>query len=537
MSKKKDDVVSFEAKIGMTLYTDAGTRPNPGFGGCGIHGYIYSTQPATKGVGLGAIVPSSVGYYDKSQASAKMSENAENFSASEDRAMPLIVPKKAMEFHEKFMKGLPCSVTTLSFIDSSVPMVGTVTNNESEATAIIRGMQLAMEKKVSYLHIASDSKYALNGITKWAKDWQKNGWRRSDGSDVPNAETWVKALKLYRQLQDSGITVNFSWVRGHAGETGNERADISASVGVYRAARGEQSAISQDSDVAGYWNGEDNRHPLINHRFCYFNTREDAIVPGMYYQGNQGKDEELVGNRRGDAGYSVVCLDEPDQLIEKIRNTQAKFVNNADSLFLLYLGNASTPNNRWMLNTYGADAFVPPKGYRCDLVLVDDGETPICREFKPARIAMRAVDELEKLSQKLSDWCNEEDTIKVTDVTDVFYDIAVLAPKKAKKGDPEATSVLKHTLKSNFVVGTSSVRVNVNHPFMKDASDSVEITLVMGIDILDRNSLKRLEDRNPQVFVITWGESEKVFRYATIVKAGKSLGIWAGVYANLRILP
>jgi ribonuclease HI len=537
MSKKKEAVVAFESRKGLTLYTDAGTRPNPGFGGCGIHGYHYNTQPATKGIGLGSIVASTAGYYDKNASLSKPGSGIDGTGESLESRSLLITPTSSLDFHEHFLQGVPCAVTVTDFVDGSTTMDGIVTNNESEVSAVLHAMEYALEHKPDYLHIITDSRYALNGTTKWMHNWNRNHWRRDDGSDIGNLSTWIKVYETWNKLFDSGVHVNMSWIRGHSGETGNERADVQASVGVFQASKGKPSKQFTTVEANGYWNADDARHPFINHRFCYFNTRPDATTPGVYYQGNKGKDEELVGNRSGDAAYSVIRLETPDPLIEVIRKSQAHYSQNADSLFMAHLGNIFTPMVRWLLNQYGEDAFIPPSGYRTDLVLVDEPSTLVSREFKPPRIAMRSVEELEKLARRLDQWEDGSTELHATDLTELFYDITQVLPKKVKKDDPAPVPEQKFTLKSEFTVGTSSQRAKVRHPFQKGEDDLLEVTLTMGIDILDRNSLKRLEDLKPRVYVISWAESEQVFRYATVIQAGNSKGIWAGVYSNLRILP
>ena len=68
--------------------------------------------------------------------------------------------------------------------------------------------------------VYTDSRYLINGITKWVWGWQKNGWRTKGGEPVLNQELWQWLFRL-----SSGLDINWQYVSGHAGIAGNERAD------------------------------------------------------------------------------------------------------------------------------------------------------------------------------------------------------------------------------------------------------------------------------------------------------------------------
>jgi ribonuclease HI len=77
----------------------------------------------------------------------------------------------------------------------------------------------------------TDSKYLLDGITKWIAGWQRNGWLTSAKKPVKNDDLWRRLLAAL-----DGHEVSWQWVRGHAGEEGNERADALARLGAEEAA-------------------------------------------------------------------------------------------------------------------------------------------------------------------------------------------------------------------------------------------------------------------------------------------------------------
>lgn len=96
------------------------------------------------------------------------------------------------------------------------------TNNRMEMTAVIEALRTLADFKGNAVTIHSDSQYTINGITKgWARGWRKRGWKKSDGKPALNSDLWAVMLDLVDQFPK----LRFEWVRGHAGNDLNERAD------------------------------------------------------------------------------------------------------------------------------------------------------------------------------------------------------------------------------------------------------------------------------------------------------------------------
>jgi ribonuclease HI len=96
------------------------------------------------------------------------------------------------------------------------------TNNRMELTAAIEALKAF--KRPCHVTLHTDSRYVMDGLTKWIHGWRKNGWKTADKKPVKNAELWqalVEAAARHR--------VEWQWVKGHAGHPENERADRLAS--------------------------------------------------------------------------------------------------------------------------------------------------------------------------------------------------------------------------------------------------------------------------------------------------------------------
>jgi ribonuclease HI len=99
------------------------------------------------------------------------------------------------------------------------------TNNRMELMAAIRALESLTRPATVRLH--TDSVYLRSGITSWLAGWKRNGWKTSARQPVKNADLW-------RRLDAAAKphTVEWLWVKGHAGVPGNERADALANCGM-----------------------------------------------------------------------------------------------------------------------------------------------------------------------------------------------------------------------------------------------------------------------------------------------------------------
>lgn len=95
------------------------------------------------------------------------------------------------------------------------------TNNRMEMTAALEGLRAL--KRPSTVELLTDSRYLMDGITKWMPNWKRNGWRTADKKPVRNADLWMELDRVIAQHR-----VQWQWVKGHSGHPLNERADALA---------------------------------------------------------------------------------------------------------------------------------------------------------------------------------------------------------------------------------------------------------------------------------------------------------------------
>ncbi|RPF72014.1 ribonuclease HI [Aurantiacibacter spongiae] len=96
------------------------------------------------------------------------------------------------------------------------------TNNRMEMTAVIRGLSALIEP--CEVTLVTDSKYVIDGMTKWVAGWKKRGWVNASKKPVRNADLWHDLIEAAGRHK-----VHWQWVRGHDGHAENERVDRLAS--------------------------------------------------------------------------------------------------------------------------------------------------------------------------------------------------------------------------------------------------------------------------------------------------------------------
>lgn len=99
------------------------------------------------------------------------------------------------------------------------------TNNRMELRAVIEGLNAL--KQPCAVDVFTDSRYVQQGISEWIHAWQQRGWKTSNNQAVKNADLWQALLSACAPHQ-----VRWHWVKGHAGDAGNERADALANAGI-----------------------------------------------------------------------------------------------------------------------------------------------------------------------------------------------------------------------------------------------------------------------------------------------------------------
>jgi ribonuclease HI len=105
------------------------------------------------------------------------------------------------------------------------------TNNRMELMAAIAALEAL--KRPSDIRLFTDSRYVMDGITKWIIGWKRNGWKTADKKPVKNDDLWRRLDAAAAQHR-----IDWRWVKGHAGDPLNERVDAIARAAIKSATTG-----------------------------------------------------------------------------------------------------------------------------------------------------------------------------------------------------------------------------------------------------------------------------------------------------------
>ena len=109
------------------------------------------------------------------------------------------------------------------------------TNNRMELMAVIQALQAL--KRPCHVVLYLDSQYVRQGITEWIHGWKAKGWKTAAKQPVKNAELWQQLDAL---VHNGPHRIEWHWVKGHAGDPGNEKADALANQGVEQVLQGSE---------------------------------------------------------------------------------------------------------------------------------------------------------------------------------------------------------------------------------------------------------------------------------------------------------
>lgn len=488
MAAKEKKTIEPLVPTGLMIYSDAGTKPNPGFSGWGIHGYLYNDEKPKKGSGNPTAFPTAKSYLDKSYKEERSQE-----------------------------------VTILRYVDG----LGTIlhsTNNGAEIIATTEALRVAATHGVPKVDVLSDSMYVVKAISGGhLEGWASNGWLKPDGTEPKSLKQWQDCYEALNNLKDKNIAYNVGWVKGHNGECGNEIVDTYAVIGRIIAARGMDKNFLVTSPPEGYWEAPSEKHPFLFHPSAYLTSATAADKEGEYMVGTHEKEDDLLGSKTPDGAYAYIRLSKNDDVLETIKDRLVALSDRDDRLLILKMSGAFKKHVVTQLTRFGPDCIYPQYGRggrKMSLYFPIDGKKDEClaEEVYPPLIAVRAIDALSCIKGVMKDYRTNPDTeIVGTDITSLLYETSA-------KG--------KQQLKPEFIVGFKALTVDGG--YKTPQREGIEkIPLTFGVDIPDRNCLKRIESLKTKVTLLTWYEAGTAIRYGTLVESDDDVGLWVGFYTNL----
>ena len=474
--------------LGLVLYTDGGWRANPDMGGWGAHGYFYTDKEPKQGTGCKDAILTARGYLKKDSTEAK--------------------PVSAMGYVD-MSGGIPVS-----------------TNNHAELEALIMSLVCGLVNNVAMLTLKLDSEYALKGATERLERMRRSNFiNPTSGSPIPNISSWQLISDLLTVYTERSVPITWLWVKGHSDSVGNNKADLLATRGITMGRNGNYVYDAVCRRAPGYWNPAVEYNRLLNESRWYFQTgrvQDGSCGYYTYYLGSHGPDDKDFGKPASDVNYAVVRLEEKDPVLSALET----YVTTAapDKINRIMIGRLDFIFNPThyadILN--GGATLLMHKGPRLDFYIND--KTPLLAELDPPRRGLDAAVEINRLELILERVIanDEPQNYVLNDITDLIYETDVSKKKPVTK------------IKGHIDSSLSSLKLKLISPVNVEP---VEVNLTIGIDTPSRNMMASYAAEGVRAIAVTWRESDQAFRYGTVIMSGHNVGIWAGAYSNIRILP
>lgn len=496
--------------LGGVFYTDGGCDPKGGYGGYGFHGYTYNDEPLNRGTGLKDWYITPLGYI----------KTTEHISAQQRMFIWKVVPELAKD--PKIV-----NLQVVDYYDGIGGIGADSHSNLAELEGVIHLFEELESVKLNTMIVYIDSQYVLNGLVKDRIKMIPKGDKLVT-KGYANTNPWKRLIDLVEAKESAGVEVIFDWVKGHVGNLGNEKADKHATAGKLYSRDGKVTSNHIVQSAKGYWDIKYSANRLITHPRWYFNTGENYHNKSehgrfVYHIGKHGNDDDLIGKEVASTAYSVVHLEQPNEVMEILKNKQCSIVNNGyESIVSARLDNLFKPITANEVITSGG-SFLMNKPHTNDLYSLN--KLMVTRELNPPRLAKNIVPIFNELDLLLNQFINGNlgKNIHVQDITLLIYDIDDLGKQKKCKVKKEIDAADKFIKLDAQYLSSNEIK-------------TTELTLNFRQDIPDRNFFNAIAPDFPTVSLLTWKDSKNTMRYVTIVSCKNDIGIWSGYYTNVKIM-
>lgn len=469
---------------GIVLYSDGSFRHSNA--GWGIHGYTFGEGELDKTFkGFGDQVTGPEGYVPKADAKKR----------------PAITVKPVNMIYA--MGGIETNPT----------------NNHGEMMGVYKALEYLLHKgaNLESAIILTDSKYVIDGLTKYVKKWRTNMWRTAQGDPVANRQLWEQLDLLFQKVEATVPNFRLKWVKGHEGNAGNELSDLMARLGsgqYNRPVNWTEVPFDEWVETAK----PETFFPLLIRGKCLFaigDGLEDGLKDGKYeYRsyhlgGNKKtksddtwlekiqKSEVLLGHWLSQQIFSFLITDEPIDHVERMRSLHAEhYAGDIAELAVVHMDNCYNKKFYRLWQLLKEQAVVK---YPRDKLIMTAGDEMVSRTLNPPLRALDALKEFDRIERHLKSYLggfdkdgNYTESVEnrvVVDLTELLF----AATKKSAK----AKEVWKSTEMIDKCGGA--------FPFEFDLFGMrPKIKFVLGLDLPSRNALAAIAGPDTKAVLLAY---------------------------------
>ena len=397
------------------LYTDGGSRPNPGKVGSGVHGYIFDKSAEKQLCKMKGMWLTNVGYVDAVTA--------------KQRGMDEVYP--------------------FAFIDGAYSYKERGTNNMGEIMAIVNSFNDIMntDLEVHKFFVMTDSKVAISTFKALGSKKRSDFMKRS----ATKKYVLEAVCDVIDKMKAGGRLFKLEWVKGHSNLHGNEMADTYATIGIFSG-----TSTFKISDAKGYFNPKDERNRLVDAKFVFGLTHLQTI-PGTYRFINVKKDKtigRLDPDRLSYGIYYGKAIPLVDNIIKILDGKQRTVVP-----YVVRIRNIFDKRNLRTLQLFGTECLGHQETSSGSILKVGaltanqehDKDTAIVGNLiKPVGLTNEAKELFELIETCENTRHLPNPLFTEIDITDLLYTKVVGKGKKEVRRIPIGTEFIKLKLKNDW---------------------------------------------------------------------------------------
>lgn len=507
--------------FGAVLYTDGGSRLDVGIASWALHGYLYPMDEAKKvKFTKKKDAPANTGYID-----GRLPAFCKDYPTG-DRTLASSL-RREMYSYPSTPEAMP--VEPSHFLDwyGGRP---NATVNAMELLAMKKAFDFILESEPAQVCILADSQLTLKGVLRDFENWERNGGRISTGGEAKNWQLWKDTMEVYRAILAKDIPVYFTWVNGHSGDPGNDKADFNANKGM-NLELAESGADRYHVKVPKEYTVKTKlNNRLMEQRWWYGlcdRKSDDYGIDGkhVYFFGNHGKaeeEEDLVGKNTATAKIAILVTPDPEPVLDLLATKlEKRYYRGVSEVTLGYLENILQTQRYAAFLEEGEDLLYPVPNR--DLLLFPD-KVPILKTLQPAYHGFTLVEHLEQHLRFIGQYLAGNEALVITDITDHVYRQVEEKSKVVFKTQPAIDPP------------NQTVKFKLDYCVDLKTVESRDVKLKMGADIPTRNTLAAVAGPNTKVYGATYRESKTSFRYFTLVETEEGLLLTASLKSNQIIL-
>ena len=394
--------------------------------------------------------------------------------------------------------------------------------SKSESAGFLHALEYILDKGYESATIYCDSRYVAEHLEKLYKNKDTMVLKRKDGSNISTYNLWSEITRIVLIFMSNNTRITLRWAQNNVPKEKIEYCKLLAKKGLALAFNNHKTLI-QSYPKGKKKPSESRCHGFLTQSRLYFIpaiSNKTSSGKRFYYCGehesrsksNKGDLLRWCGKPRSESTISAFILNEPDpvidSIIDRVVQSQIGFRNGR----IIKLDAIKTAETRDTIIEHG------------DKLLINDSDTnginyytrsAICVEQNPPYLFFSFYEKLDSLYRRLNRYACDE-----TDEATICYTITDLVYSIDKKGTYQISKAL-------FTKKCINVAIK---------EYSVDITLTMGIDLLNDLGLKRIAKENPIVKLFIEKTGPNTIRYFVYIKTDKAMGLFTTTHSNIIFL-